>query len=43
MVYWMNCRTCGDLIDEFDERWPDGAWEHPICKTCDPEGPDDDD
>ncbi len=43
MVYWVNCDECGELIDEFDERWPDGGFEHHICKTCQPAKGDDDD
>ena len=42
VVFWMNCRSCGELIDEFDERWPDEGFENPVCKACDPRTDDDD-
>ena len=45
VVYWMKCRSCGELVDEFQlDRWPGEAQrELSICLLCEPAVERDDD
>ena len=45
MVYWMKCRSCGELVDEFQlDRGPGEAQgELSICLLCEPAVESDDD
>ena len=36
MVYWLKCKECGELVDEFQiARWPgEDQREFSTCLTC---------